>query len=59
MECQPTDTYVYAQVSDGTLVTIRRPGNSRYAVDATIGLKLDEAAIFLFDRDGLGLPARR
>ena len=33
-----SDTYVYALVGDGTLVTIRRPGNARFAIGDTVGL---------------------
>jgi len=54
-----SDTYVYALVGDGTLVTIRRPGNARFAIGDTVGLGLDKAALHLFDRDGLAVSVGR
>jgi multiple sugar transport system ATP-binding protein len=52
-----SDTYVYLSLGHGDLVTVRLPGNACFSVGDTVSLRLDAAALHLFDADGRTLSS--
>jgi multiple sugar transport system ATP-binding protein len=50
-----SDTYAHAALGDGSLVTVRLPGNAKLAVGEAVGLLLDTQYLHLFDAQGLAL----
>jgi len=53
-----SDTYVYALVGTGDLVTVRLPGNARYAIGEPVSLRFDRAELHVFDRNGQALASK-
>jgi multiple sugar transport system ATP-binding protein len=51
-----SDTYAHAALGDGSLVTVRLPGNAKLAVGETVGLSLDTRYLHLFDAEGRAFP---
>ena len=50
-----SDTYVYAVVGTGDLVTVRVPGNAHHRVGDAVSLRFDKAKLYVFAGDGAAL----
>ena len=52
-----SDTHVYVTLGDGTDLTVRLPGQSALPIRETVRLRVEDALVHRFGRDGRRLPA--